>query len=372
VKAEGKAAAEAIKASKKAAKSFSDSFAGISLAISLGDIKAAITSVNALSQETADLRNQLSDTATRAGVMAGTIGGLRLAFEGAGIGAAKVESALQTLPKLLDDARAGLGPSALAFERLGISQEMLNTGLKDNDDALKEAIKRLQAVEDPADKAAIAVGALGRSGTFLTQSLGTADLEVFIDQAERFGVGVGPEAAKSAGDFQRSMADLQLVTQGAKASLVDFLDIGPNIDNVVLGFVFMQKAVAGTVGNMSAALGAFNDVIHLRLVPGTQAFQDRLTELGAKTFPEIRQEAAESAKTFLENRNAMRAGEGAAAELSRTLAETSSKHLTTAQATKELAAAQRDADAAERERSQGIADAGHCTRCSLLRWQQVG
>lgn len=71
--------------------------------------------------------------------------------------------------KAISAARDGAGAEAKAFEELGISQEMLNST---NPSALLElAAQRLEAIQDPATRAALAVKIFGKSGNDVLPAL---------------------------------------------------------------------------------------------------------------------------------------------------------------------------------------------------------
>jgi len=352
IKAQEQAAREAKKAASSSASAWSKAFGNVTFAFTTSDVKAAIGAVTSLAQRTADLRNQLTDASARTGVAAKTLGGLRLAFEGAGIEASALDSALNPLPKRLDDARKGTGEAVLAMERLGISQEALNGPLKDNDAAFQEVIRRMQAVEDPADRAAIAVGIFGEAGGKMLQAFGSADLETFVDQAERFGVGVGPEAAASASQWQRATADLSLVMQGITADLTDFLNVGQKLDNFTLGLLYVTESAKAFVGvikdNLVVAAAALQAALAGNFVEMTRLQGQLRTEDGA--WEEIARRVDDSAAAFVKNRKAQREGAKVSAELAAAVRTTSGEHETGAQKATAYAAAQREAEKAERAR----------------------
>jgi len=359
-KAVAKAAKEAGKAGKEAGKRFGDGFEDIfgkvSFAITPGDIKDAAQFAFDLASQTAELRNQLIDTETRTDIFAETVGGLRHAFAGAGLAAEKLDGFLLPLPKRFDDARRGTGEAVLGLERLGFKVEELNGPFKSNNALMVESLKRLQAVEDGAGRTAIAMEIFGEQGSAALAALGGTELELYVDQAERFGVGVGPEAAASAKQWQHAMADLSLVTQGAAAGVSDFLNIGGAVDQFSVNIVFLTSLVSTYVDSVTTGFKRAGEAVEAALagdVAWLQLLADQ-NEEGIDSIGEVIAAAREEAKAFKTNRDAIRANAAANEELAAALSVTTAHTKTNAQATSEAAKAQREAEKAERDRIKAL------------------
>jgi len=213
------------KASVKSAKGFKMSGAQLAKmgAMALGAAAAFGKMVQAL----ADSRNELIDTSTRTGLATSTIAGLRLAAEGSGMQFTSLAAGLQQLPKRMSDMANGTGEAKKAFEALGVSVLNSSGELRSADDVLKESLSKILALESPTQKAALATELFGRSGTGMLQALSGTELQDFVDQAERFGVSVGPDAAKAAGDFQRELATFNMITEKANETFLSAFGPGP-------------------------------------------------------------------------------------------------------------------------------------------------
>ena len=61
----------------------------------------------------------------------------------------------------------------------------------------------------------------GRQASGVVQALGADKFEAFTDAVERYGTRAGPEASKSAAQFQKNLALLDLVSKRAKQSFVE-------------------------------------------------------------------------------------------------------------------------------------------------------
>jgi len=201
-------------------------------------ILAAGAAVLKFSQHMADTQNQLSDMAARTGVSTKTLAGLKLAAEGSGQSLDQVSKALKPLVLRMGQVTQGSKTAIDGFKAVGVEVVDASGKLRSADDVLVEVTKSLAAMDDPTERAAAAALAFGSAGTKLVQALGDADLGVFIDAAERFGMDVGPAAAKAADDWQRATADLSLVTEVFSADLLN-LSTGA-LKDFTLGLVYVK------------------------------------------------------------------------------------------------------------------------------------
>lgn len=206
-----------------AAKSAAASFGAALAALGLARVAAEFVG---LSQQVADYRNDIGDAATRSGLAAETIQGLRLAAEGAGLTFEALAPGLDQFAARLSQASTGTGRTAEAFAALGVAVTDADGGLRNADDVFRETVAALNAMEPGAQRSALAVEALGRSGGKLLQALSGGELDNFVEQARLFGIDIGPRAAQEAGNWQRASADLALVLRGLKGDIVDAFGVG--------------------------------------------------------------------------------------------------------------------------------------------------
>jgi len=213
------------KASVKSSKGFKMSGAAMAK-MGMAAIAAA-AAFGKMIQALADSRNELIDTSTRTGLATDTIAGLRLAAEGSGMQFSALAAGLQQLPKRMSDTAKGTGEALDAFDALSVSVLDTSGAMRSSDEVLKETLSKLIAIESPTEKAALATELFGKAGTGMLQALSGTELQEFVDQAERFGVSVGPNAAKAAGDFQRELATFGLVSEKSMETFLAGFGSGP-------------------------------------------------------------------------------------------------------------------------------------------------
>ncbi len=269
---------------------------------------AAGAAIGKLAQHNADLINQMVDASTRTGIQAETLNGLRLAAEGSGLQFSNLERTLQGFVLRVSQASAGMGEAKRGLEQLGVSVNDSGGELRSLDEILRDVLNALSAIEDPTKRAAAAAEIFGASGGKLLQALGDPGaLQDFVDLAEQFGTSVGPDAAKAAGDWQRSMADLKTVMsgtlQGVSRTLFGDGGLVAKIDSFNLGLVatgrFMEiyfKRVKESFAEMMTGLKALLDLDFEGFFASEARTAERFRQEGfgiAASWQEAKQEALE-------------------------------------------------------------------------------
>jgi hypothetical protein len=138
------------------------------LNIGIASFAAFGAAATAITRGLADLEGrveQLGNTALRLGTDFETIQILDEAARRSGVSIDALATGIQKLAVNIDEARSGTGKAADAFRELGISQEQLAT--LDPATLAQETAKALQAIEDPARRAALATETLGKAGLTL-------------------------------------------------------------------------------------------------------------------------------------------------------------------------------------------------------------
>mgnify|MGYP003132566919 CR=1 FL=1 len=253
--------------------------AGLGATALVGAVTAAGRALHQMGQEVADLRNDITDASTRSGIATDTLEGLRLAAEGSGLQFSALTMSLDQFGRRMVAAQEGGNAAARAFAELGVSVEDDLTGaLRDGDAVLRETLAALNAMPATAKRAALANDTLGRSGTKLLQALSGVELERFIDLTREFGVGVGPDAAAAAGEWQRATAALGIVIDGLKAQIIDGLGGGAEVlisftEEIIEAFAITSGALEGFAtagaGIVDALISPFTGLLQVIQAVGT-------------------------------------------------------------------------------------------------------
>jgi hypothetical protein len=206
----------------------------------------------------ADTGSQLNDMAARTGVSVEALGELGYAAQQSGASLEDVEKAVRTMQRTITAATNGSDQAATALDRIGLSAEAL-AGLKPEQQfaAIAAALAR---IENPTERAATAMGVLGKSGTTLLPMV--ADLAALRAEARRLGVVMSGGQAKLADDlgdaFDRVKASLQGVANAVGTALAPvLLDLATRVTGFLVGFrewIAQNQGLVVTILTVGAAV----------------------------------------------------------------------------------------------------------------------
>ena len=255
-----KAAKASSKASKQARLDFDKMTTGAAaLAGSFAVMGAAVVQ---FSQDVADLTNELTDASAKSGIAIETLAGLRLAAEGSGLEFSNLEGGLIKFQSSMLDASRGSKELADSFSRLGVDVKDSNGNLRDADKVFNEAVKSLGKMENTTERNATAMKLFGKAGgASLIQSGALDNLENMTELAREFGVAIDEDAIGAMGDFQRKMAEFDVVAQGTMQRLLASMTgtksgITPAIEMATDAIVFFGSVAETVLDSMSGGFQA--------------------------------------------------------------------------------------------------------------------
>jgi archaellum component FlaC len=193
--------------------------AAVGVAI-LGAGKAAFEA----SRRVTDLVNELNDLSVRSGVSAKTIQGLRQAMLSSGQSAEGLTEVLGAISGQFAQLSTEGSAVEKKFMSFGIAVKDTNGELRSNNDILLDAIKLLQGISDSSERSRAAVTLFGEAGAKLNQALAAGDFERFLSFTEKFGIDAGPEASRTAAQFQVVLSGLGTVLNGTLQKFVSATD----------------------------------------------------------------------------------------------------------------------------------------------------
>ena len=193
--------------------------AAVGVAI-LGAGKAAFEA----SRRVTDLVNELNDLSVRSGVSAKTIQGLRQAMLSSGQSAEGLTEVLGAISGQFAQLSTEGSAVEKKFMSFGIAVKDTNGELRSNNDILLDSIKLLQGISDSSERSRAAVTLFGEAGAKLNQALAAGDFERFLSFTEKFGIDAGPEASRTAAQFQVVLSGLGTVLNGTLQKFVTATD----------------------------------------------------------------------------------------------------------------------------------------------------
>ena len=179
-------------------------------------IAAAVTKMVELGKGAMDSAVSIGKLAQETGASVGTLSVLAMAAHDVGISQDEMGSALTKLARNQEQASQGNAKAKKAFDDLGISLKDIKS--KNPADMFVEIAQKLQQMPDGATKAADAMQFFGKGGAQFIAMLNeigeTGAFDAATEKAQRLGLYLSDEMVQDAKKAEKSIRDLQDVTQG--------------------------------------------------------------------------------------------------------------------------------------------------------------
>ena len=253
-----------------------------------------------LTRETINVADEISKSAVKIGISTEELSRLRYAADLSGLSFEQLQKGLPILNRNM----AGIGGEskkvAEAFARMGIETRNADGTLKSSTEVLKAMADVFAQMPDGAEKSALAMAVLGKSGADMIPLLngGAAELAKLTEEADRFGIVIDTETGRKAEEFNDNLDRLKgaFSAVGTRLAaellphLVDFTNwliknqgeivksIG-DFGNFVSGVARMASSVASGVAWMEERFGRLARVIGLIINP-MSALVNLATRLG--------------------------------------------------------------------------------------------
>jgi hypothetical protein len=182
-------------------------------------VAAAGAAITAFAKKGIDAADQSIKAARTVGLTASQYEALSFAAQQSGVSVSSLNTSIQSFVRRLGEATQGGGQAADALSRLGLNAQTL-AGLP-TDVAMGKVADALQGVEGTAQRAQLAYQIFGRQGIELTRMLegGSAALEAFRAESERFGVTLTGTQVKNVENATDAQGRLSTATRGLSMQL---------------------------------------------------------------------------------------------------------------------------------------------------------
>ena len=186
-----------------------------------GTVAAAGASLFLLARNVANIGDTARETAQSLGLTTEAVQELQYAGELSGVGQEEMNTTLKFLAKNASEAKDGVKNYSDEFKKLGVKVTNANGELKNSDILLMDMADAISKLPDGANKTAIAVNLLGRSGHKLIPFLndGSKGIAALRAEAQEFGAVVSDDAAKASDEFNDSITKLMWAIRGIKIAI---------------------------------------------------------------------------------------------------------------------------------------------------------
>jgi hypothetical protein len=182
------------------------------------------TAVLELARQSANDMAEIQRAAEGAGVSAESLSKLGYAASMVGLQLDDMRDAAFEVSLKLGEAARGEKPATEAFTNVGVAVRHANGALRDSGEVMDEAIRKLAAMKNPAERAAAAAALLGDDVALKMAPLlarGSDEIARLGDEAVKLGVAFDDAAGKSAVQFEENMRRLEGVLTGVGRDLVE-------------------------------------------------------------------------------------------------------------------------------------------------------
>jgi hypothetical protein len=264
---------------------------------------AAAAGFGAMVAKTTNAADEMSKAAQKFGIPIEELSRLKYAADLSDVSLETLGTSVGRLSKNMVAAAGGAGPMADAFAAAGIAVQNADGSLRSSSDVLADLSNKFASIPDGAEKTALAMQLMGRSGAEMIPLLnGGADaLAKMKAEADTFGQVFTQEMGTNAEAFNDNMTRLRgafgAIAADLTAKLLPYLaqfsqwlvDNGPRLANVVVGFVELGAGIVhagqAIVNFVADGIAAFQQ-LNADLTAKVVAIEEIIGSLPAK-FAEI-------------------------------------------------------------------------------------
>jgi hypothetical protein len=186
---------------------------------------AVVAGMLAAVKSTAKLNDEMIKTAQSVGTTTESLSGLKYAAELGGVEFEQLSVGLGKLAKSTEDYRDGLSTSVDAFKKIKLDP----TQFKDTSQLFEAVAEQLSKLPDGAQKTAIAMALLGKSGAKLIPLMngGAAGIKAAREEAEKLGIVISTDTARQSEILNDNITRITRAFDGFKQSAAN--DVIPSL-----------------------------------------------------------------------------------------------------------------------------------------------
>ncbi len=243
------------------------------LAIAAGAASAAASALGIAIQSTIDRADDMSKAASKVGVPIEELSRLKYAADLSGVSFEGLQTSIGKVSRAMNEAKNGSATAISTFQQIGVSATNADGSLRPVTDVLKDVADRFAAMPDGAEKTALAMELMGKSGANMIPLLngGSEALAALMAEADRFGQVFSKEMGANAEAFNDNISRLQGAAGSLAASLttallpalvtisdfaVSLADGFHSLDPAIQTFISTGGALTAVLGAIAIPLGA--------------------------------------------------------------------------------------------------------------------
>lgn len=217
-----------------------------------------------MAKHAADYGDEMLEASQKTGIGTKQLAALRLVAEQSGSSFEGVTGAVTKLSKTMFEAASKGGDAAKVFAALGISIKDSTGHVREASDVLPQIAERFAVMKDGSEKTALAIKLFGKAGADLIPTLnqGAAGFKRASEAVAKYNVDIGDAGNKLGDDFNDSLKETGLATQGLAnqigvallPALIKTVGVVNNVIAVVSGWAKEHPELIRVIGLTAAAL----------------------------------------------------------------------------------------------------------------------
>lgn len=257
------------------------------LAVGAAAATAAV-GLGALVKSTINTADEMSKAAQKIGVPIEELSRLRHAADLSGVSFEQLQTGVGRLSRVMNDANNGLKEATDSFSQLGVEFANEDGTLRSVTDVMADMADRFAAMPDGAEKTALAMELMGRSGANMIPLLndGADSLKQLTAEADQFGQVFSAETGQQAEAFNDNLTRLQGVFSDMAADIT--AKVLPSLERFSQFLVENGPQIGEFLGNIAAAFINVAEVI-AKLITGLQAAREGFQEFRQGVLENIEQ-----------------------------------------------------------------------------------
>jgi hypothetical protein len=183
---------------------------------------ALVVGMRSMVMRTVEMGDRIAKTADSLGFGIDELQRYEFAAQRGGVGTERFTRSLQRMNRNLAEARRGTGTAKDTLAEYGIELNDVNGVSRRSQDIFLDVADAIEKLEDPAERARVAVDVLGRSGIEMIPLLskGRGELERLFKDFEDLGGGMSEEVARSSEDAADAILGWDVAMEGLKSEIV--------------------------------------------------------------------------------------------------------------------------------------------------------
>lgn len=217
------------------------------IAVAAAGAAAALVGLAAAVKGDIDVFDDMSKAASKIGVPIDRLSELKYAADLSGVSMEGLQTALGRLSRNMNDFHDGSKGAVQLFDQLGVSATNADGTMKPVMQVLSEVSDVFASMPDGAQKTALAMQLMGRSGADMIPLLngGSVALSDLMAEAARFGLTISESTGKAAEAFNDNLSRIGYIVDGVSMSLSAAL--APVLAVVSDGLVVLAQSLVDTL-----------------------------------------------------------------------------------------------------------------------------